>query len=58
MANDHQPLAITEWEELSQFLFDLAVAIPDHMEMLFRLSDKAKAEAERLRRQCVSGKIA
>ena len=38
-------------EELSPYLFDLANTIHEHREMLFRLSDKAKAEADKLRQQ-------
>ncbi len=41
---------IAELEELSAFLYDLAIARPEYVEMLFRLSDKASAEANRLKR--------
>ena len=42
---------IATMEELSAYLFELALAVPEHVEMLFRLSDKAKGEAEQLRHQ-------
>lgn len=50
---DERDLAgrIATLEDISAFLFDLAIQIPEHVEMLFRLSEKAKAEAERLRAQ-------
>lgn len=39
---------IAELRDLSEFLFDLAITVPEHCTMLFRLSDKAQAEADRL----------
>ncbi len=38
-------------DELSLFLFDLATIVHEHADMLFRLSDEAKAEADKLRHQ-------
>ncbi len=56
MANDaHIPAeTIAQWRELSDYLFDLATIIHEHSEMLFRLSDNAKAEAEKLLRQQIA----
>lgn len=42
---------IAHFEELAAFLSDLATSRPDHIEMLYRLADKAAAEAARLRSQ-------
>ncbi len=41
---------IEQWKELSAYLFDLAVHIHEHSEMLFRLSDRAKEQADKLQR--------
>ena len=38
-------------EEFSEYLFDLANNVHEHADMLFRLSDNAKAEAAKLSRQ-------
>ncbi len=46
---------IAMWEDLSLYLFDLANTVPEHVDMLFRLSDEAKAEAEKLRKKMSSG---
>ncbi len=53
MATDNEMLAdrIITLEDLSLYLFDLANTIHEHRDMLFRLADKAKAEADRLRVQ-------
>ena len=49
MPADSQINDSEQWNELSEYLFDLANMIHEHRDMLFRLSDKAKAEAEKLR---------
>lgn len=45
---------IEQWNELAEYLFELANTIPEHREMLFRLSDAAKAQAEKLRQESAS----
>lgn len=42
---------IKTFEDLSAYLFDLANTVHEHRDMLFRLSDEAKHEAEKLREQ-------
>ncbi len=39
---------IDEWNELAEYLFELANMIHEHRDMLFRLSDRTKAQAEKL----------
>ncbi len=51
-SDDQNPQSkINTLEDLSLFLFDLANTIHEHRDMLFRLSDEAKAEADKLRGQ-------
>jgi len=56
LPTDDQSLAerIDTMEDLSLYLFELANMIHEHADMLFRLSDNAKAEADRLRRQAAA----
>lgn len=56
MPDVEQDLAerINQLDELSFYLFDLANTIHEHADMLFRLSDRAKAEADKLRAQAAS----
>jgi hypothetical protein len=42
---------VETFEELSLYLFDLANTIHEHRDMLFRLSEMAKAQADKLRAQ-------
>ena len=52
MANDADATGkIAELRDLSGYLYDLAIMVPEHCEMLFRLSDKLLQEAERLQRE-------
>lgn len=48
---------IAELRDLSEFLFDLAITVPEHSTMLFRLSDKVQAEAEKLERESLPAAI-
>ena len=56
VANDDQDAAakVQMLEEMSLYLFDLANTIHEHRDMLFRLSDTASAQANKLRRQLAS----
>ena len=57
MASDDPIVAKIELlDEFTLYLFDLANTIHEHGEMLFRLSDNAKAEADRLRAQLAAQK--
>ena len=56
MSSDDQSLAsrIDTLEDLSLYLFELANMIHEHADMLYRLSDNAKTEADKLRRQAAA----
>ena len=48
MRHDSELNTIKDWNELAEYLFELANMIHEHRDMLFRLSDRAKAQAEKL----------
>ncbi len=43
-----------EWNDLAEYLFDLANMIHEHRDMLFRLSDEARAQAEKVRQRSIA----